>query len=79
MSSDDPTITDETQREFEALAGLLRSAGRRIDPPEAARQQAFAVALEAWREKSAHCPAQAQRSLAGRRLGHRRRRHRHSF
>ena len=53
MSSDDPTITDETQREFEALAGLLRSAGRRIDPPDAARQQAFAVAFEAWREKSA--------------------------
>jgi len=53
MSSDDPTITDQAQREFEALAGLLRSAGRRIDPPETARQQAFAVAFEAWREKSA--------------------------
>jgi len=53
MSSDDQTMSDETQREFEALADLLRSAGRRIDPPEAARQQAFAVALEAWREKSA--------------------------
>ena len=39
MSSDDPTITDQTQREFEALADLLRSAGRRIDPPDAARQQ----------------------------------------
>ena len=53
MSSDDPTITDQAQREFEALAGLLRSAGRRIAPPEAAREQAFAVAFEAWREKSA--------------------------
>ena len=52
MNYDDPRMTDETPREIEALAGLIRSAGRRIDPPESARQQALAVALEAWREKS---------------------------
>jgi ferric-dicitrate binding protein FerR (iron transport regulator) len=53
MNFDDPGMTDETPREIEALAGLIRSAGRRIDPPESARQQALAVALEAWREKAA--------------------------
>jgi ferric-dicitrate binding protein FerR (iron transport regulator) len=53
MSSDDPSITDETPREIEALAGLIRSAGRRADPPESARQRTLAIALEAWRGKTA--------------------------
>ena len=53
MSSDDPTITDQTQREFEALAGLLRSAGRRIDPPEAALRSSHEV-LEMRRQPPEH-------------------------
>jgi len=53
MNFDDPSMTDETPREIEALAGLIRSAGRRLEPPDSARQQALAIALDAWRGKSA--------------------------
>jgi hypothetical protein len=54
MSSDESTIADETQRDTEMLIALIQSAGRRAEPPEAARQMALAVALEAWRTKTAH-------------------------
>jgi ferric-dicitrate binding protein FerR (iron transport regulator) len=53
MSSDESTTADETTRDTEMLIALIRSAGRRAQPPEAARQIALAVALEAWRAKTA--------------------------
>jgi ferric-dicitrate binding protein FerR (iron transport regulator) len=46
-------MTEETPLEIEALAGLIRSAGRRMEPPESARRVVLTAALEAWREKAA--------------------------
>lgn len=54
MSSDESITADETQRDTEMLIALIRGAGRREQPPEPARQMALAVALEAWRAKTAH-------------------------
>ena len=54
MSSDERYMADETPPEIEALGALIRSAGRRIEPPLSAREQTLAIALEAWQEKSAH-------------------------
>jgi ferric-dicitrate binding protein FerR (iron transport regulator) len=53
MSSEDPDMTDEAPPAFEAFAGLIRSAGRRIEPPEAARARVLAAASEAWQRKTA--------------------------
>src|SRR4029453_15133360 len=52
MTSDELPMTDETPPEIEALAGLIRSAGRRSEPPEPARRVVLASAIEAWRRKT---------------------------
>ena len=52
MTSDEHHMTDETPLEIEALAGLIRSAGRRSEPPDSARGIVLASALDAWRDKT---------------------------
>ena len=52
MISDEHQMTDETPLEIEALAGLIRSAGRRNEPPDSARRVVLASAIEAWRDKT---------------------------
>jgi ferric-dicitrate binding protein FerR (iron transport regulator) len=54
MSRDESITADDTQPDTEMLVALIRGAGRREQPPEPARQMALAVALEAWRAKTAH-------------------------
>lgn len=52
MTSDEHDMTDETPLEIEALAGLIRSAGRRSEPPDSARRVVLASAIEAWLDKT---------------------------
>lgn len=53
MNSDDPTMPGEPTPETHVVAGLIRSAGRRAEPPAASYQRTLAVATDAWRAKTA--------------------------
>jgi len=52
MNIDEPRTPGETRPETEVVADLIRSAGRRAAPPEAAYRQTLEVATNAWRDKT---------------------------
>jgi len=52
MNIDEPRTPGETRPETEVVADLIRSAGRRAAPPEAAYRQTLEVATNAWRNKT---------------------------
>src|SRR5262245_45337206 len=53
MTIPDEPMPDETARETELLVGLIRTAGRRVEPPDASYRATFDIALAAWHAKTA--------------------------